>query len=116
MERWQSFAGVYVASVALASILNQVADPDVVGWYLASVILTLPLSPFAIYPTLFLADAVGQASVGDSQTGNVYSSAVVVIASSALALVNVAMVRFVALRKKSGRRHERGGSQATSAH
>jgi len=110
MGRWQVWAGMYVAAVALASVLNQLSDPHVVGWYIASVILTLPLGYIAIYPVLFLADVVSNALGGGLAGESFYGGATVVVSFIAFALLNVVVARLVVLPIAQGRALRRSSS------
>lgn len=98
----------YVALVALSAVMNLVSGPNVVAWYVVSVVLTLPWSLLAIYLILFASGAISIATGGDWVAGNAYSDAAVVVSFVAIAILNVALLRFVALplaaRTRMGRR------------
>lgn len=103
--RWQIWAAAYIGLVAITATLNQLSGDDVVGWYFASMALTLPFSVLAIYPIFFLAGAVSLATGGDSVNGNVFGAVAVVAAFTALAIANVAITRaFVRTRRRASTR------------
>lgn len=102
LGRWQTWAAAYVGLVAITATLNQLSGDDVVGWHVASVALTLPLSVLAIYPIFFLAGAVSLATGGDSVHGNAFGAGAVVAAFTALAVANVVISRaFVRTQRRT---------------
>jgi len=105
---WELWAGVYIALVGATATLNQLVSGEHWGWYAASLALTLPLSPFAIYPILFLTGVVSDLTGGDPINENAFGSAAVVGSFIALAAVNVAVARTIAAFR--GSRPQTAGS------
>ena len=71
------------------------------GWYAASVVITLPLSPFAIYPILLVAGAVSALTGGVYVNGNAFGSMAVVAPLLALAAVNVGIARVISMLREN---------------
>ena len=97
LGQWRFWAGGYIALVGATATLNQLSSADQLGWYFACVVLTLPLSPFAIYPILFLAGVASGVTGGDPIQGNGFGAVAVIASFITLALINVVVVRGITI-------------------
>jgi hypothetical protein len=93
LRQWKIWAGGYIALVGATATLNELSSTEHLGWYVASVVLTLPLSLFAIYPILFVAGVASGVTGGDPIQGNAFGAVAVVASFITLATINVAVVR-----------------------
>ena len=107
--RLSSAGQTYVAVVALLAALSTLADGRV--WYVALVVLTLPLTPVALWVGFYAAVAVGAAVGSGPEAHSWLVSLVWVLVWSLTAWLNARMVEKVLLRGWAGRWVERTAAE-----
>ena len=103
--RLSSAGQTYVAVVALLAALSTLGDGR--AWYVALVVLTLPLTPVALWVGFYAAVAVGAAVGSGPEAHSWLVSLVWVLVWSLTAWLNARMVEKVLLRGWAGRWVER---------